>query len=284
MASSAPASANTAAAQAGRKETALNHYMEGLQQDNNKLRTQLKELKAKVVQLEKLVPKERKNNSTASKNGKKGNADDDDDDDDEEPMIPQSNVMQFLIGHGGVSRFTVLDDHWHAKHPTAANQLFGFKSWDATKDCLKKKFPGMSLAPPSIYRKKGNTLAMNKEATDMEKCLCIKLMDRVGFTKGRAALLYGINDRTVTHWRREWCPKWGLDELQFFQSKPMIGPSAMKKRKIMQNPVDGGGQPSQKEPPTTAAAAVPPPAQDWATAATANHLLFLSEEKLHAKV
>jgi hypothetical protein len=270
MASTASASTTTSAAVAGRKEVALSHYMEGLQQDNNQLRTQLKEMKAKVAKLEKLVGSNKQNNFAPKK---KSNSDDADNADDE-PLIPQSNVMQFLITHGGASRFTMLDDNWHAKHPTAANQLFGFKTWKETKECLERNFPGMDMAAPSIYRKKGNTLMMNKEASEMEKCLCIKLMDRVGFTKGRAALLYGCNDRTITHWRRVWGPKWGLDDLQFFQSKPMIGPSAMKKRKLTQ------GAFAEKQIGTQPG---PPRHQDDATE-SAGHLLFLSDEKQHARV
>jgi hypothetical protein len=98
---------------------------------------------------------------------------------------------------------------------------------------IQEKFPDVTLSTPGIYKASKNAKRQGfhmTETTEFEKCLVVKMMDRTGLTIGRVAVMYGVNDRTVSAWRSQWCPRWGFDlqNTQTFQSKPMLGPSAKK--------------------------------------------------------
>ena len=64
--------------------------------------------------------------------------------------------MQFLTTSAGLTRFTLLSDQWHASNPTAANQLFGYKSWAETKQQIMDRFPELKADcdnHPPVIRK-----------------------------------------------------------------------------------------------------------------------------------
>lgn len=156
-------------------------------------------------------------------------------------MVDQSTFIDFQFTHGGLSRYNLVNDKWHKRNPSAANQLFGFKTWYGAKEFLKEKFPDLEIEEPQIYRTAAGSLEM-MDVLEIEKCLCIKMMDRMAMTKGRVALLYGVDTRTVTRWRGVWCPKWGFERsvgghhtntnlgTNYFQSKPMVYDGPRKKR------------------------------------------------------
>lgn len=176
------------------KEQAQKTFIASLLQENTSLKAGMKRLRKEKEEMEqKLMQYQEQNPSSPT------------------IKLDTQTVMDFLINHGGLSRFTIMDDHWHARNPQAANQLFGFKTWNETKLRINEKFPDIRIEEtPKIYRSKKNLIDMG-EATDLEKCLCVKLMDRTSITAGRAALLFGRDKRTIVKWKERWCPRWGIE-------------------------------------------------------------------------
>jgi hypothetical protein len=101
-----------------RKEKAQQRFVEILKEDNEELRNQNRDLR-------KLLKQKR-----VAWDTKKSKPEEEDKSD---PMVTQSTMMNFIIQYGGLSRWAIADDAWHVMHPTAANQLFGFKDWTDAK-------------------------------------------------------------------------------------------------------------------------------------------------------
>lgn len=158
--------------------------------------------------------------------------------------ISTNTLLEFLNNHyGGLTRYTIQSDEWHANNPNAAKELFGYPTWEATKQSIAEQFPslvekGPLETPPRIFQSKKGVLQLD-DVSEFEKCLCVKLMDRTGLTKSRAALLMGRQDRTVTYWRQAWCPQWGISRDGLEQSKHKAhlnqatrkGPTAAQRKK-----------------------------------------------------
>ena len=162
--------------------------MQSLQEDSTELRKNIKELRTQLKKEKKKLPPKAKRQE---------------EDNDDDPMVSLSTMEDFLIKRGGLLRWTLVDDSWHATHSSAANQLFGFKTWTEAKATIQEKFPDIDMSRPNLCKDRKSALKLT-DVTDLEKCLCIKMMDRMGLTKGRAAILYGNNERTVGHWRTLW--------------------------------------------------------------------------------
>lgn len=82
--------------------------------------------------------------------------------DDSKLMIPLPQVMDFLTSaSSGLTRFTILSNAWHQNNPTAANYLFGSKTWDETKELVEKRFPELRAKEPSLYMARKGRLEMS---------------------------------------------------------------------------------------------------------------------------
>ena len=138
--------------------------------------------------------------------------------------ISTNALLEFVNNHyGGLTRYTIQSDEWHRNNPSAAKELFGYPTWAATKESIAEQFPslvekGPITTPPRLFQSKKGVLQLD-DVSEFEKCLCVKLMDRTGLTKSRAALLFGRQDRTVTYWRQAWCSQWGISRDGLEQSK-----------------------------------------------------------------
>jgi hypothetical protein len=61
-------------------------------------------------------------------------------------FLSMSQVLEYLHGgYGGLSRYTLSSDAWHAQHKDAAKELFGYASWQETKDSIGQQFPDLLL-------------------------------------------------------------------------------------------------------------------------------------------
>lgn len=154
-----------------------------------------------------------------------------------------TQVSDFLASFGGFSRFTLLSDEWHAQHPTAANQLFAFKTWDICKQLLIEKFseefPSDGLlqaqCPRIGYHAKKRKFQCTsliphdgviheRSHSELEQALCVRMCHRMALSVGRAGLMFDVHSRTIQTWKQKWIPKWGFspDEMPCHQSRPMI--------------------------------------------------------------
>ena len=82
-------------------------------------------------------------------------------------------LLQLQLECAGLSRATLTNDEWHAKHPEAALHLFGFKTWDYTVNYLLALFGDIEdpakTPPPAggVYRQ--------RPMSPFEKCLLTKM-------------------------------------------------------------------------------------------------------------
>jgi hypothetical protein len=196
------------AKEAARQLKNRNDIIEKLLKENAKLSAHVKKQKDSAQELAKQVKKLEKIKTLANS-----------------PMwISTNTLLEFLNNHyGGLTRYTIQSDEWHAHNPNAARELFGYATWADTKNSILEQFPqltekGPVQTPPRMFQSKKGVLQLD-DVTEFEKCLCVKLMDRTGLTKTRAALLFGRQDRTVTYWRQTWCPQWGISRDGLEQSK-----------------------------------------------------------------
>ena len=162
------------------------------------------------------------------------------------PDQTATQVSDFLASFGGFSRLTLFSDEWHAQHPTAANQLFAFSTWDICKQSLIEKFPDefgsdalLQAQCPQIgfHAKKKkfhctspyDGVMINERAhSELEQALCVRLCHRMAMSVGRASLIFDVHARTIQTWKQKWIPKWGFspDEVPCHQSRPMIPSNA----------------------------------------------------------
>jgi transposase-like protein len=180
-----------------------NEIIERLVKENKKLEAAKRKQKEQIVELNKQVKKLEKKNAVLAVQG--GESD---------TVLPRATFLQFLeSNHVGLTRFALLSDAWHANNKDAANQLFGYRSWEETKVQIFAQFPELKndCAPPTIYKTRKGHLEMST-STEFERCLCVKMMDRTGLTKGRIAFIFGRNPRLMSDWRKAWCPKWGIEQ------------------------------------------------------------------------
>jgi hypothetical protein len=222
-----------------------NEIIERLVKENKKLEAAKRKQKEQIVELNKQVKKlEKKTVVLAVQGG------------DTDTVLPRATVIQFLeSNHVGLTRFALLSDAWHANNKDAANQLFGYRSWEETKVQIFAQFPELKndCAPPTIFKTRKGHLEMSL-STEFERCLCVKMMDRTGLTKGRIAFIFGRNPRLMSDWRKAWCPKWGIEQdgnLQNANKKHMNQATklndVLKKKKIDTESTAKDTTPKKKE-------------------------------------
>lgn len=149
-------------------------------------------------------------------------------------MVSLDQVKEFLAEYGGLSRYTIVNDAWHAKHPKAANNILGFRSWEEGKQLMRTQFPDMiQLAPSLSLSRSSKKLQLEIGTTLFERCVAVKLMERLGLAASKCGSIYNSDERTVKGWRSDWQKKWGIDNFKVFQSPPLLGPCAKKSRKVM---------------------------------------------------
>lgn len=175
-----------------------NEIIDRLVKENKKLEAAKRKQKEQIVELNRRVKKLEKKAAVQG---------------DTETLIPRATVIKFLESSVGLTRFALLSDQWHANNKDAANQLFGYRSWEETKQQIFFKFPELKddCAPPTFFKTRKGHLEMST-STEFERCLCVKMMDRTGLTKGRIAFIFGRNPRLMSDWRNVWCPKWGIEK------------------------------------------------------------------------
>ena len=216
--------------------------------------------------------------------------------------IPEHVFWRFFSKFAGFNRYHLLSDEWHAANPTAANQLFGFKTWEEAKEAAKEKFFDMDFTPPQIYKiqkKKGEPYLELRECSEFEQCFAVKMMDRTGMTSRRAGLLYGRDYRTVVRWRQKWLKRWGLPSysggddddgtgagggcgVNASGGKHMQGASRPFQSRQMINPVRKKRPQGEEEQPDRTKRAKPAPTPTAATAARAVAALAEVEEEEEA--
>ena len=178
-----------------------NMWIDDLLKQNKKLQSQLKKERDKVSELKKESRQSKRKLDKLEQI--QGSSPDD-------QMIPLSRAAELLHQAGGLSRFTLMSDAWHAANPAGANQFLGYKTWEEAKERLATRFPDLNLRenPTVSLTRKGKWEFST--TSELEKCLAIKLMDRTGLTNERAACIFGRDRRSIIRWRQEWGDRWGL--------------------------------------------------------------------------
>ena len=82
-------------------------------------------------------------------------------------------LLQLQLECAGLSRATLTNDEWHAKHPEAAPHLFGFGTWDYTVNYLLALFNDIddpAKTPPPV-----DGVHRQRPMSPFEKCLLTKM-------------------------------------------------------------------------------------------------------------
>jgi len=224
---------DAAAAAAQQAHAAYQKIINKLKEENKEMKIKLKKLEATVTKLQ----KEKKDRKQQEHN-----------------VNQLEQVKEFLATSGGLSRATLFNDQWHANYPAAANQLFGFASWQDCKDHLiQKEFfpqhedltplvPQVTWSPQKKQFQLSSATSDTRSRSELEQALCIRMCHRMAWSSARAGILFGAHGRTVTAWRQRWGPNWGIsgDSVKVHQSTPMIPAGAA-----------GGGKKRKKNPNAT---------------------------------
>ncbi|KAL7513822.1 hypothetical protein ACHAWX_000786 [Stephanocyclus meneghinianus] len=93
-----------------------------------------------------------------------------------EDLLDQSliSIQAFLSENGGVSRMTMFNNQWHAKHQNAARPLRGYNSWAKTKLYLGAYYPDevdTNYDPSKMLIKDSSGAYQLPYLTPFEECL-----------------------------------------------------------------------------------------------------------------
>ena len=117
----------------------------------------------------------------------------------------------WLFAHGGLNRFNLTNPKWHQAHPTAAQHLFGFNSYEETLATLWAIWPDLLGRDIKQLKRKGQLhVRAASSVTKLEKCLIARMKMRRFFPDETLALMVGRERCTISDYLNEWMPKYGV--------------------------------------------------------------------------
>lgn len=102
----------------------------------------------------------------------------------------------------GVNRASLSSDEWHKLHSRQAKNLFGFDTWDETKETIHVNFDLQPRAPSEWNP--------DSPLTEFEECLlCLAWMENDITLETMKAYTGGKSITTVSNLLKKWTPEWG---------------------------------------------------------------------------
>lgn len=122
----------------------------------------------------------------------------------------ESLVNDLLANEGGESRLQFTSEEWHAKHPEAANNYFGFRSFAELKLYVTSFFWDVEIEVGEAQYDPANDSFVIKPThlTKFEQLLVVKYFMHVCPVRKRTASVFGIHRTTVLKYMNEWAPRW----------------------------------------------------------------------------
>jgi len=110
-------------------------------------------------------------------------------------------VMEKLCGpHGGWNRLTFVSSSWHEAHPKQAKYLYGFQSWQETRQIILHKF-GLEPPEPSLE-------LLEAPLTEFERCVIAKMYGQRKVDMTTIGVFYGFTASSMTRIIAKWTPRW----------------------------------------------------------------------------
>ena len=85
------------------------------------------------------------------------------------PIETEKEIENFITHHVGMCRYNITNKKWHEKNNTAAQKLFGFKSFDETISYISSFFTNTKLEHPKIVTKSKEFFMQPEHLTDFEQ-------------------------------------------------------------------------------------------------------------------
>ena len=114
-----------------------------------------------------------------------------------------SERLQRQLDHvksSGLSRASIWSDQFHARRKDAAKFLWGFRTWEETKEYVGAFFPELSV-------EWGNT--PEAHLTAFEKCLLARMRIHRAFEFEALASIFDRTVGSIQAYVDEWIPRWG---------------------------------------------------------------------------
>lgn len=126
-------------------------------------------------------------------------------------MASPAELTEFIQRYGGLCRITIFDDDWHKQNTDAAHLLWGFRTYEETKQYVRDLFVDVKVVQPRA--KMTSTDSPSKFELDslspFEKCLLTRLFFRRELPEGFIGLIFGRHRTRIGRILREWAPRWG---------------------------------------------------------------------------
>jgi hypothetical protein len=118
-----------------------------------------------------------------------------------------SAKFEVLTGdQGGYNRLGFLSDDWHDCHPRDAKLMWGFETWEDTKEAIGDLFHLEAPVP---------SMKMSTRKLELfERCLIARTSVWLGSPQEMIASWWGIPRHTVCRCIKEWTPRWESKQLQ----------------------------------------------------------------------
>ena len=117
-------------------------------------------------------------------------------------------IAESFLSGPGLNYYQLSSDAWHAKHPDAAQKLFGLGSWRETKAYIVVLF-GDDMHPPDPKRF-GEYFPQVPPMTEFEKCLMTRFYACTGQpTQFMVEYLTPLKRSATSLFLRRWFKKWG---------------------------------------------------------------------------
>jgi len=102
----------------------------------------------------------------------------------------------------GISRYTLICDEWHDKHPTACMHLFGFRNYTEFKIYVHAFWPEVSVHDDSHINN-------NDQLSVYEKLVVVKYLFTTGCTHVELGYIYNKSPPSIGRIVEEYAPWWG---------------------------------------------------------------------------
>ena len=152
------------------------------------------------------------------------------DDEDYSFEMIDAMISTTMLKYGGLNRFTLFDDQWHAANPKAVQDLFGFRTWAELVFYIKcfhpgldteQRGPGFCIATMHMVHEHSNKVTPTAGnggtskhhhkmcLSDFQQCVLTKLFMHSMPVRCRIAKIVGITDQRMGQIIQRWAPVWG---------------------------------------------------------------------------
>ena len=116
-------------------------------------------------------------------------------------------VIELVINSIEICRFNFTNDEWHHNNPKAASIMFGFSSFDETKNYILAFFYDYEMNTSTIKLINNKMHIKPDKFTTFEQILLVKMF-MCGFPqRQKLSLITNISRQVITYHLKKWMPQ-----------------------------------------------------------------------------